>query len=95
MSIKKHIKDIDFRARSVRQSERMGTYKDWYKHLLSQPYSERNQGQLTMLSAVLWHELPKKEYENLVTDKHQDEPTNTELFEEYSEEWLYNKISNL
>lgn len=72
MSTQQHLADIDFRTREQRQSTRLETYIDWYNQLseyLSRHDDERLQGQLTMLSSVLWHELPKSEYKKLVTGK--------------------------
>lgn len=65
----KHLKDIDFRTREERSQNRIETYKEWYKILISVPQNERIAGQLTMLSAVLWHELPANEYKKLTTSK--------------------------
>lgn len=67
--IKDHIKDIDFRKREVRQQEAVKDFKQWYAQLSQRPYSEMLQGQLSMLSAVLWYLLPPKEYKKLVTSK--------------------------
>lgn len=66
---KEHIKDIDFRKREVRQAAHINQFKEWYNHLAEQPYSEANQAQLSMLSAVLWHLLSKQDYKKLVTSK--------------------------
>lgn len=65
--IQDHIKDVDFRTREERQKVCLPEFIGWYSNLVSQPYSERNQGQLTMLSSVLWYLLPVKEYKKLVT----------------------------
>ena len=64
-----HLADIDFRTREKRQADKLTTYLEWYSHLSQNPaigYDERLQGQLTMLSSVLWHELPKAEYKKLM-----------------------------
>lgn len=66
---KDHLKDIDFRSREERQKHALKEFKDWYALLSNKPYSDLSQGQLTMLSAVLWHLLPKNEYKKLVTSK--------------------------
>ncbi len=68
-SMYKHIKDIDFRTREVRQENAIEDFKQWYLHLTSLPYSETTQAQIGMLSAVLWYTLPKNEYKKLVTNK--------------------------
>ncbi len=66
---KEHLKDIDFRTREVRQEGAIKDFKQWYVQLASQPYSDRIQGQLSMLSSVLWYLLPANEYKKLVTSK--------------------------
>lgn len=68
-STEQHLKDIDFRPWQERHENRLETYKQWYTMLLNVPQDERIAGQLTMLSAVLWHELPEKEYKKLTTVK--------------------------
>lgn len=71
-NIQEHLDDIDFRSREVRRASKAQTYKDWYDQLyeFSLRYDdERIQGQLTMLSAVLWHELPKSEYKKFIAIK--------------------------
>lgn len=67
---KDHLKDVDFRTREVRQLEALEDFKRWYESLVvvKRP-SDRLQGQLTMLSAVLWHLLPPSDYKKLVTRK--------------------------
>lgn len=68
--IEEHLKDIDFRKREVRQATHKETFIDWYNQLYE--YSSRHdydpliQGQLTMLSSVLWYLLPKQDYKKLV-----------------------------
>lgn len=69
MSVEEHLADIDFRKREVRQANHINQFKEWYVELAQQPYSDMIQGQLSMLSAVLWHLLPAKEYKKLVTSK--------------------------
>lgn len=66
---KEHLKDVDFRTREIRQASHINQFKEWYVQLSQEPYSDMIQGQLSMLSAVLWHLLPKSEYKKLVTSK--------------------------
>ena len=63
-----HLKDIDFRPRDVRSQNALQEFVSWYEDLAAAQivdYSERRQGQLTMLSAVLWHLLPAADYKRL------------------------------
>lgn len=63
-----HLKDIDFRTRAERQKAAIPDFKEWYQDLIAHQalgYSERTQGQLTMLSSVLWYLLPEKDYKKL------------------------------
>jgi hypothetical protein len=66
---KEHIKDIDFRTREERGKEAIPEMVEWYKELLDrageEPYSDLLQGQISMLSSVLWLLLPKNEYNKL------------------------------
>lgn len=66
---KAHLKDIDFRTREERQKDALTEFQAWYVQLSGCPYSELNQGQLSMLSAVLWYLLPANQYKKLVTSK--------------------------
>lgn len=66
---KEHLKDIDFRKREVRQDNHINQFKEWYTILSQEKYSETTQAQLNMLSAVLWHLLPKADYKKLTTSK--------------------------
>ncbi len=71
-NIQEHLDDVDFRSREQRQANRKETYIDWYNQLsecLLGHDDERLQGQLTMLSAILWHELTPNEYKKLTTSK--------------------------
>jgi hypothetical protein len=65
-----HIKDIDFRTREERQKQALPDFVEWYKDLAKKSeeegYSDLLQGQLTMLSSVLWYLLPEKDYKKLV-----------------------------
>lgn len=64
-----HLKDIDFRSREERQKSAITEFKEWYEDLVAHQaleYSERTQGQLTMLSSVLWYLLPEKDYKKLI-----------------------------
>lgn len=63
-----HLKDIDFRTRAERQKDMIPDFMEWYEDLIAHQaltYSERTQGQLTMLSSVLWYLLPEKDYKKL------------------------------
>lgn len=63
-----HLKDIDFRTKAQRKKHMVKDLKEWYEDLIAHQgltYSERTQGQLTMLSAVLWYLLPDKDYKKL------------------------------
>lgn len=63
-----HLKDIDFRSRAERSKQMIPDFKKWYEDLVAHQalsYSERTQGQLTMLSSVLWYLLPEKDYKKL------------------------------
>lgn len=66
---KAHLKDIDFRTREIRQANHLEQFKTWYETLAQFPYDPVIQGQLAMLSAVLWHLLPEKEYKRLTRIK--------------------------
>lgn len=68
MSIEKHLSDIDFRSRQVRQLEYKQEFINWYEQLynkLSIKYDTRLAAQIEMLSVVLWHLLDEKEYKKL------------------------------
>lgn len=63
-----HLKDIDFRTKAQRKKEMVSDFKEWYEDLIAHQalsYSERTQGQLTMLTSVLWYILPEKDYKKL------------------------------
>jgi hypothetical protein len=67
-NILQHLGDIDFRKRENRQENAIEDFKEWYEDLVvSQEldYSERVQGQLTMLSSILWYLLPPADYKKL------------------------------
>ncbi len=67
-----HLRDIDFRSREERQKMALVDFKNWYETLLANQdlaFSERTQGQLTMLSSVLWYLLPESEYKELTSKK--------------------------
>jgi hypothetical protein len=60
-----HLQNIDFRTREQRSKEAIDDFKQWYRDLHVQVClkpDERLEGQLTMLSAVLWYLLPASEY---------------------------------
>lgn len=63
-----HLKDIDFRTKSERKKQMIPDFIEWYEDLIAHQalgYSERTQGQLTMLTSVLWYLLPEKDYKKL------------------------------
>lgn len=65
---KEHLKDIDFRTRQQRNKNAIMDMKEWYLSLYKSRQtndSDRLQGQMTMLAAVLWLLLPEKEYKQL------------------------------
>lgn len=67
-SLIEHLPDIDFRSREERQTNAIEEFKQWYEILAERQairYDDRLQAQLAMLSAVLWHLLPKSEYKKL------------------------------
>ena len=68
--IEDHLADIDFRKKEVRQANYLEEFKNWYNELYeyseSHEYNERIQGQLALLSAVLWHLLPTKDYKKFI-----------------------------
>lgn len=67
-----HLKDIDFRSRAERQKQMIPDFIEWYEDLIAHQaisYSERIQGQLTMLTSVLWYLLPEKDYRKLTRRK--------------------------
>lgn len=76
---KDHLKDIDFRSREVRQNDHIKQFKECYIIIANRPFTETNQAQLMMLSAVLWHLLPKTEYKKLVTSKKDLAKTETDI----------------
>lgn len=60
-----HLRDIDFRTREQRSKEAISDFKQWYQDLHIQVRlqpDERLEGQLTMLSVVLWYLLLASEY---------------------------------
>lgn len=67
--IEDHLADIDFRKKEVRQANHVEEFKKWYnelqKYATHHDLDERIQGQLTMLSAVLWHLLSTKDYKKV------------------------------
>lgn len=68
MGVKEHLADIDFRRKEVRQANAVNEFVIWYEAMsnqISKQYSGRVQAQLEILSAVLWHLLPDKEYKRL------------------------------
>lgn len=69
MGTEDHLADIDFRTKEARQANNLEEFKNWYNELSG--YSERHynpriQGQLTMLSAVLWHLMSTKDYKKFM-----------------------------
>lgn len=60
-----HLKDIDFRTRAERQKDSTAEFIRWYNELARRPHSDLLQGQLSMLSAVLWYLLPEKDFRKL------------------------------
>lgn len=70
----KHIDDIDLRTHEERQKSWRKDFMQWYEDL--QSYRKKNgvsdervEGQLTMLSSVLWYLLDPKQYKALVKGK--------------------------
>lgn len=55
MAKKEHLKDINWSSRKERRENHIEDFKNWYRVLSNQPYSERINGQLTILSVVLWY----------------------------------------
>ena len=72
-NISDHVADIDFRSREVRQASKIEDFTDWYLELSE--YSDNHdydpwiQGQLTMLSSMLWYLLPERDYKKLTRRK--------------------------
>ena len=68
--IQDHLDDIDFRTWSERSKSATEDFVNWYNQLHeyadSHDYDERIQGQLLMLSSVLWYLLDPKDYKKLV-----------------------------
>lgn len=68
-NIVKHLADIDFRTREERSKgwkvEFMRWYEDLDRALLYNPQDPILQGQMMMLSSVLWHLLREPEYKQL------------------------------
>lgn len=64
-----HLIDIDFRTREVRQASSLEELTRWYLKLSylqnTEGYDDFLQGQMTMLSSVLWYLLPANEYKKL------------------------------
>lgn len=63
---KEHLKDIDFRSHEVRSKSAKEDFIKWYEELQNRPRTERIEGQLSMLSSVLWYLLSPKEYKKLI-----------------------------
>lgn len=61
-----HLKDIDFRTHAVRQSHALEDFKKWYDELEAVEQTERIQGQITILSSVLWYLMDPKEYKQFM-----------------------------
>lgn len=64
-----HLKDIDFRTHAVRQSQSLEDFKSWYEELAVVEKTERIQGQITILSSVLWYLMDPKEYKKFMKVK--------------------------
>lgn len=72
-NIAKHLDDIDFRTREERQKDALPTMLEWRGHLHAaikkNGLNERLEGQLTMLTSVLWLLMPAKEFDALKQGK--------------------------
>jgi hypothetical protein len=88
-NVQDHIDDIDFRSWDARNAQALQDFVKWYKILTkerSEGISERLEGQITMLSSVLWYMLPPAEYKRLVGHKTGYTPENINDFSRYDDQ---------
>ncbi len=67
--IQEHLQDIDFRSKEERSKQIIPDLISWYNSLIDNKdlmKDQRLQGQVTMLSSVLWYLLPSKDYKKLM-----------------------------